>query len=146
MNQRSYTITEEELKIAYDDGLTLHETAAKFNMTPVTIWRKAKKIDIAWKDNPNITVNNKGKSISLESILAGDHPQYQTFKLKNKLLKDGIKENKCEICGLTEWNNKPLNMQLDHIDGNSHNHVLDNLRMICPNCHSQSETYCGKNK
>jgi len=37
-------------------------------------------------------------------------------------------------------------MQLDHIDGNSHNHKFDNLRMVCPNCHSQTHTYCGKNK
>lgn len=36
-------------------------------------------------------------------------------------------------------------MQLDHIDGDSHNHKLENLRMICPNCHTQTETYCGKN-
>ena len=60
----------------------------------------------------------------------------KTSKLKEKLLKEGIKENKCEICGITEWNGKPLVMQLHHIDGNNKNNSLDNLQMLCPNCHS----------
>lgn len=66
-----------------------------------------------------------------------------TSKLKLKLLKEGIKENKCEICGITEWNGKPLVMQLHHIDGNNSNNSLDNLQILCPNCHSQTENYCG---
>jgi len=66
--------------------------------------------------------------------------------VKKRLIKEGLKENKCDICGITEWNNKELSMQLDHIDGDSHNHKFDNLRMVCPNCHSQTHTYCGKNK
>ena len=67
----------------------------------------------------------------------------KTSKLKEKLLKEGIKENKCEICGITEWNGKPLVMQLHHIDGNNKNNSLDNLQMLCPNCHSQTDNYCG---
>lgn len=66
-----------------------------------------------------------------------------TSKLKLKLLKEGLKENKCECCGITEWNGKPLVMQLHHIDGNNSNNSLDNLQMLCPNCHSQTENYCG---
>lgn len=66
-----------------------------------------------------------------------------TSKLKLKLLKERIKENRCECCGITEWNGKPLVMQLHHIDGNNKNNYLDNLQMLCPNCHSQTENYCG---
>lgn len=66
-----------------------------------------------------------------------------TSKLKLKLLKEGIKENRCECCGITEWNGKPLVMQLHHIDGNNKNNSLNNLQMLCPNCHSQTENYCG---
>lgn len=54
--------------------------------------------------------------------------------------------NKCEICGLTEWLGKIIIMVMDHIDGDSENNLLDNLRLICPNCDSQTSTYKGRNK
>ena len=53
----------------------------------------------------------------------------------------------CAICGLNgEWNYKPLNMVLDHIDGNAGNNNRSNLRLICPNCDSQLETFKSRNK
>lgn len=53
---------------------------------------------------------------------------------------------KCSECGLgPNWNNKPLTLQVDHIDGDNQNNDLDNLRLLCPNCHSQTETFAGKN-
>lgn len=66
-----------------------------------------------------------------------------TNKLKHKLLKLGIKENKCEKCGITSWNGQPLVMQLHHINGNNKDNRLENLQMLCPNCHSQTDNYCG---
>jgi len=53
--------------------------------------------------------------------------------------------NKCWTCGILEWNNKPIVMELEHIDGNSENNDLKNLSLICPNCHSQTPTYKAKN-
>lgn len=56
-------------------------------------------------------------------------------------------QEKCSICGCsTVYNNKPLELHLDHINGNNKDNVLDNLRWVCPNCHSQTSTYTGKNK
>ncbi|MGB2240169.1 MAG: HNH endonuclease [Pseudomonadales bacterium] len=53
----------------------------------------------------------------------------------------------CSSCGIgDEWNGKPITLQLDHINGVNNDHRLDNLRMLCPNCHSQTDTWCGRNK
>ncbi len=83
--------------------------------------------------------------IPLSEILEGLHPQYQTNKLRIRLIKENIKEEKCEICKITEWNGKPVSFELDHINGIRHDHRLKNLRIICPNCHSQTHTYRSKN-
>ena len=83
--------------------------------------------------------------ISLEEILHGFHPHYQSNKLRIRLIKEGYKNCECESCGLTEWLDKPISLELDHIDGNRSNHMLSNLRILCPNCHAQTDTYRGKN-
>lgn len=54
--------------------------------------------------------------------------------------------NSCSCCRINEWNKKPIVMDLEHIDGNSDNNKLDNLCLLCPNCHSQTDTYKGKNR
>ncbi len=66
--------------------------------------------------------------------------------IKARLIKDGHCENKCAICGQEPvWNGRLLNLQVDHINGDHFNNRLQNLRLVCPNCHSQTKTYCGKN-
>lgn len=142
MVQGKIKIQDEQILEIFKKHITLHEASAELNMTTVSLWRRAKKLGIKWADKK---IHKGGaEKIPLNEILEGKHPSYQTLKLKKRLLREGIKKNKCEICTIEEWNNLPLTMQLDHIDGNSHNHKLENLRMICPNCHSQTETYCGK--
>lgn len=86
------------------------------------------------------------KITPIEEILNGLHPTFQTSKVKVKLFTSGLKENKCEECGISEWNGKPLVMHLDHVNGRSDDHRIENLKILCPNCHSQTETYAGKNK
>ena len=54
--------------------------------------------------------------------------------------------NKCEICNITEWNNKPIRLWVDHIDGCATNNHWNNFRLICPNCDSQLDTCRAKNK
>jgi len=53
---------------------------------------------------------------------------------------------KCNCCGITEWNSKPITLEVNHIDGNAAYNVLENLEFLCPNCHSQTDTYKAKNK
>lgn len=69
-----------------------------------------------------------------------------TFRLKNLIISNGLKDHKCECCGLTEWNNKPIPIELHHIDGDRNNNSIDNLQIICPNCHAQTENYKSKNR
>lgn len=58
------------------------------------------------------------------------------------ILRDGYK---CKSCGIDSWNNKPITLWADHIDGNATNNHPNNFRLVCPNCDSQSETFGGKN-
>lgn len=52
----------------------------------------------------------------------------------------------CSTCGINEWNGREIGLELDHIDGDSYNNSFSNLRLLCPNCHSQTPTFKNKNK
>ena len=93
-----------------------------------------------------LTRNCKSREIPLKDILEGNQPQYQSNKLRLRLLKEGIFEHKCNKCLNTEWLDKPIPLELEHKDGNSVNHKLENLELLCPNCHALTDTYRGKNK
>ena len=85
-----------------------------------------------------------GKQIPLEEILV-ENRNYNSNTLKKRLIESGLKEDRCELCECSnEWNGKPLTLQLDHINGNHSDNRLENLRIVCPNCHSQTETFSNK--
>lgn len=68
-------------------------------------------------------------------------------KLKELAFRHNLLENVCSECGqCPEWNGKPLSLQLDHINGISNDNRLENLRILCPHCHSQTETFSGRRK
>lgn len=83
---------------------------------------------------------------SLDDILVENSPYTAISRLKIRLVKENRLEYKCACCGISEWMGKPISLQLDHINGKNNDHRIENLRFLCPNCHSQTETYAGKNK
>lgn len=90
---------------------------------------------------------SKSNRIKTQDILEGKYPQYQTFKLKRRLINEGYFEDKCMKCG---WAGKRSGekftpCELHHKDGNRFNHSLDNLELLCPNCHSLTPTFRAKN-
>ena len=148
-----YTYSEEELREAVKTSTSIRQVLDKLNIAPAggnyqTTNRRIQKLDIdishfsgqAW---------NKGRVIGpkrpIEEYLK-ENSVVQSFKLKNRLITEGLKQHKCECCGITEWMGKPTPIELDHINGNHHDNRLENLRILCPNCHAQTDTYRGKNK
>lgn len=139
-------LTDEEIINITQKAQTMALAAKRCGMAYTTFIRHAKRLGI-YKPNQGgkgvIGEYQRKDKIPLEEILSGKHPQYQTYKLKARLIKEGIKEDKCEKCG---WNQKAENAtftpcELHHIDGNPENHLLSNLIILCPNCHSLTESY-----
>ena len=79
-----------------------------------------------------------------EKLLSGEYTGSNHYV--KKILTDLLKvESKCQKCGINEWFTQPIPLELDHIDGNSRNNDPDNLRLLCPNCHSLTPTWRGRN-
>lgn len=100
-------------------------------------WSKGKTLPNRWK------INNEELS-----LIFVENSTYNggTKGLKNKILRAKLLDYKCIDCNNTgEWNGKKLSLHLDHINGKNNDNRLENLRFLCPNCHSQTETYSGKN-
>ena len=90
---------------------------------------------------------NKNRIYNLEEIMVENSTYTNTTKLKERIIRENILPYKCAICGNEgEWLGHDLSLQLDHINGKHFDHRKENLRFLCPNCHSQTETFSGKNK
>lgn len=97
---------------------------------------KRKSIKLQNKTQPENDIN--------KFLIKGSNPGIKN--LKRRLYKEKLLEEKCYECGLgNNWNGKSITLQLEHIDGDHHNNELSNLKILCPNCHSQTSTFCGKN-
>ena len=84
------------------------------------------------------------KEIANNKILDADFSTLSYERLKKRIVLE--QSSKCNHCGINSWNGKPITLELEHKDGNHSNNKRDNLEAICPNCHSQTETWRGRNK
>lgn len=141
-------ITKDMILEVINSSKSMREASTKLNCHFNTFKKYAIEYDL-YKPNQSgkgiLKPKEKGL-ISLTEILEGKHPSYQTYKLKLRLLKANLLDNKCAICGFSgDWNNKPINLILDHINGINHDHKLQNLRLVCPMCDTQLSTFKSKN-
>jgi transposase-like protein len=117
-----------------EDGLSMTQCLKRFGLGRDTWYRAVRRGDIV----------PRPARMALEGLLVAGRRTNRSH-LKRRLLDAGLKENRCERCGIAEWLGRPLNMHLHHINGDGVDNRLENLQMLCGNCHSQTDTYGGRN-
>jgi hypothetical protein len=117
-----------------EERLSMTQCLDRFGFGRDTWYRAVRRGDIV--PNPS--------KLSLESLLVVGRRTNRSH-LKGRLLDAGLKENRCERCGITHWLGEALNMHLHHINGDGLDNRLENLEMLCGNCHAQTDTYGGRN-
>ncbi len=123
-----------EIEKAHHAGMAVRECARTFGFHKGS-WHKAvERGDIQPRDH----------RIPLEELLVVGRRTSRTH-LKARLIDAGLKENRCEGCGLDEWRGKPLNPQLHHRNGDGRDNRIENLEFLCPNCHALTDTWGGRN-
>lgn len=129
---------------------SMREAATKMGLPFSSFKRYALRFNCYKSNQAGVGVIKKSsRGYITKDILSGKHPKYQTYKLKKRLIDEGYIDDKCSKCG---WNKKRhesdiyTNCELHHIDGNRHNHRLDNLEILCPNCHSLTQSFRARNK
>lgn len=138
-------LTDQQFAEVVDASRTLAEVADRAGMK--TRWGARQRITRLGLDPSHFTGQGwrRGTSRPLAEILVLGVSMPDTARLRRRLITEGIKEPRCGVCGLTEWNGVPIPLELDHINGRRDDNRLENLRLICPNCHAQTPTYRGRN-
>lgn len=150
MSKYKYTI--EELSNAIKNSLSIAETCRKLNIRPcggnyktLNYLIKENNIDIshftgkAW--NVGIRYRIIKPKIELSEILVENSSFRSSNGLRKRLISEGYKEYKCECCGNTKWMGNPIKLELHHINGINTDNRIENLQILCPNCHSMTDTF-----
>jgi DNA-binding transcriptional ArsR family regulator len=122
------------IQAAHDAGLSVHECCARFGCSR-SAWHEAVKAG---------KLAARSHLIPITELLSRDRPCNRGH-LRSRILKAGLKEERCEECGLSEWCGQPLRVTLHHVNGDAHDNRLENLCFLCPNCHSQTPNFSGRN-
>ena len=152
-----YKHTKEELEEAVKKSLAIAGVCRELNMKACggnykTLHAKFKEWEIdtshftgaAWNQGEQFIPF--GKKYELADVLVENSEYKTSYHLKERLYKENLKSKQCEKCGIVEWNNQELKFELDHINGNNTDNRIENLRILCPNCHSQTPTFRNKKR
>lgn len=144
--------TENDFIQAVKNSTSIRQVLNKLNLKEaggnyVTCKKLIKKLELN-TDHFSGQAWNKGRKNgpkrNINVYLNNQYP-IQSHKLRLRLLKEKIFEHKCYNCGLSEWLNQPIPLELEHKNGNHQDNTIDNLTLLCPNCHAQTSTYRGRN-
>ena len=142
-NQNLFTMDKEKIIESCKSSLTMAEAAKKAGIPHMTFKRYAIQLGV-YKPN-QAGIGTYRPITPLEDVFSGK-AKMRSYNVKSRLIREGYKDGKCEECHLDEWNGKSLVMELHHKDGNNKNSKLENLQILCPNCHSQTPTFRRQTK
>jgi transposase-like protein len=118
----------------YDDGHSIRACAREFGFG-IESWHRAVRAGL---------LSSRPRGAPIETYLVQGRRTNRSH-LKQRLLSAGLKANRCERCGIEEWLGEPLSMALHHVNGDGLDNRLENIAMLCPNCHSQTPNFSGRN-
>lgn len=119
------------------------EIARVLNVKYETLNKHLKAVGIQYEGNPNRKgIPHLEGRVLLDEYLNGNR-NVTASKLRNKLIEEGLKEYRCEKCGRTEWEGRPIPLELHHKNMNHNDNRLENLQILCSNCHSLAHDYCN---
>jgi hypothetical protein len=122
-----------EVQAFYDAGHSVRECIAHFGMSTQT-WHEARKRG---------RLVTRSQKMTLAALVAGRGAR---TNVKRRLIRAGLLVERCGRCGIREWQGRSLSLELHHVNGDGRDHRLENLELLCPNCHSQTDTWGGRNK
>ncbi len=154
---RKCVSTDDEFRQAVAGSLSVRQVLGRIGLVPAggnykTVHSRIAKLGLdtshftgaAWNQGARFIM--LGQAFSWDNILVENSTYTSTTRLRNRLITHGLKQPRCESCGLCKWLGQPIPLELHHDNGINNDHRIANLRLLCPNCHAQTKNYRGRNQ